>query len=85
MADPFTGQTPTLHSPGSAFAAVTPNDSADLAVQPRFLIVGVGGTISCNDARGVTTSITVTAGVIPIRPIRILATGTTATGIVACW
>lgn len=85
MADPFLGRTVQLESPGGAFAAVSPDNDNDLPFRPRYLIVGTAGTISCVDERGVTTSIPAQVGVLPIRPVRIRATGTTAAGIVACW
>lgn len=70
--------------------AVTPNDDADLAADrhgygPRGIYVGGAGNIVARF--GNATNVTLTglqAGVLyPLRPTRILDTGTTATAIVA--
>jgi hypothetical protein len=73
--------------PASNAAAVTPNDSTDLAVTSRALFVGGAGNIAVTMAGGQSITFTgVTAGaVLPIRVSRILSTGTTATSIVAVW
>jgi len=75
-----------LESPASNFVLVTPNDAAELAVLPRFLIIGTAGTISLTNADGQDITFPVQAGqVLPLRPTRVRTTGTTATGIVAAW
>lgn len=73
--------------PASNAAAVTPNDSTDLAATSRALFVGGAGNIAVTMAGGQSITFTgVTAGaVLPIRVTRILLTGTTATNIVAVW
>jgi hypothetical protein len=73
--------------PASNAAAVTPNDSTDLAAVSRALFVGGAGNIAVTMAGGQSITFTgVTAGaVLPIRVSRILSTGTTATSIVAVW
>lgn len=78
---PYSGQ----NTSASSFAAVSPNDTADLPTRPRFLIIGTAGNISVAGTNGVQTTIPVPAGVIPISPTRVYATGTTALNIVACW
>lgn len=73
--------------------AVTPNNGADnilnaggAACKSRGIIVTVTGTLSFLDAKGGTNIINAVAGVVyPIETKRILATGTTATGIYAGW
>lgn len=65
------------------FYPVTPDDGNDLAVEARALCITVGGTLSVDRVDGQTVTITVPAGVIPIRVQRVWATGTTATGITA--
>lgn len=86
MADKFQYQSPTLISPGTAFVALTPSDSTDIATKPRALYVGVGGSIAVIDELGVTTTfLNVGAGTfLPIRPVRLMATNTTATSIIGC-
>ena len=86
MADKFQYQSPTLISPGTAFVALTPSDSVDIATKPRALYIGVGGNIAVTDELGVTTTfLNVPAGAfLPIRPVRLMATNTTATSIIGC-
>jgi hypothetical protein len=67
--------------------AVTPNNDADLTDGVcKALLIGVGGTISliaADDTDAVT--LTVEAGILPVRAKRVRATGTTATSIVALY
>lgn len=68
--------------------AVTPNDSADLASKPtKGVYVGVSGDIKITLQGGSTASfVGLAAGVIhPIAAMRIWATGTTATSILAVY
>lgn len=70
--------------------SVTSNDSTDLPNGvSRAIYVGGAGTIACQMATGNTVSFTVptnaTGFVLPFRIKRILATGTTATAIVALY
>lgn len=68
--------------------AVVPHDTNTLAVPPAFLWVGGAGTIAMDLVGGETVAITVpleALGPIPFRPTLVYDTGTTATGIVACW
>lgn len=62
--------------------AVTPADATDLAYPVRGLLVAVAGTIALVTPAGTALTITAPAGFVPIGAKRILATGTTATGIV---
>lgn len=84
MADPYAGSAVGRDSPAPNVSPVTPNDGADLATRPRFLIVGTGGNLKGDFDNG-TTTIVVPAGVVPISPKRIWSTGTTAANITACW
>lgn len=70
--------------------AVTPHDSTNFADGVcEALWIGVGGTISYIPYKpgsvggGAAVSTTVPAGLFPVRALRVNATGTTATGIVA--
>jgi hypothetical protein len=88
MADLYAHQAPHLTSPIEHLAAVTPNDSADLANFSRTLFVGVSGDVTCDTVGGeeAITLKNVAAGMHhPIRLKRIDATGTTATDIVVGW
>ena len=73
--------------PARNAAAVTPNDSTDLANVSRGIMVGVSGNVSVNMSGGGSAVVMpMTAGQLyPIAVSRVLSTGTTATGIVALW
>jgi len=66
-------------------AAVTPNDAADLALPARALWIGAGGTLRITTLKGTVLNFTaVPSGfVMPVAAVRVHATGTTCTGIVA--
>ena len=84
MEDDFTGHTDGLTSPATAAEAVTPDDGADLAFVTRAVYVGQGGDMNITLKSGDTIVLRgIQAGVIyPLRAVRVLATGTTATDIV---
>ena len=84
MVDKFQYKNAELNSPGDVFYAITPSDTADIALKPRAVIVGNSGNLAVIDSLGITTVIpNLVAGIFhPIRPVRILAAGTTATNIV---
>jgi hypothetical protein len=73
--------------PARNAVAVTPNDGTDLTNVSRGIIAGSTGNISVNmSGSGSAVVIAVVAGQLyPIAVSRILATGTSATGIVAIW
>lgn len=68
--------------------AITPSDSTDLADIPKAVYVGAAGNLVCTLVDD-TTSVTfvgVQAGsILPIRPKRVLSTGTTATSLLALY
>ena len=75
-------------APAVGAAAVTPNDSTDLAVSPaRSLFIGGAGNLVVDTAAGDTVTFTgVTAGsILPVSVKRVRATNTTATSIVALY
>lgn len=80
------GRGAELTFPATRHFAIAPDDSADLAAVPRAIYVGVGGDVAMQlvDDPGVTVTYSnMLSGVVyPCRPVRILATGTTATGLV---
>lgn len=64
--------------------AVTPDDSNNFAAFSRELYIGTAGTLKVTTAGGdVTTFANVGVGHLRLRVVRVWATGTTATGIVA--
>lgn len=76
-------------SPASLAIAVTPNDSADLPNSIcRSLWVGGAGNVALVSGRN-HTSVTFTnvpaGSVLPCNALRVLATGTTATAIIALY
>lgn len=74
-----------LTSSAQKAVVITPNDSADLAVAPRWLYIGGGGDLKVTDRSGETVVLAGVAGgqALPFSPKRIWATGTTCTGLVA--
>jgi len=62
--------------------AVTPSDSAVIQY-PRAIYIGVSGDVAVvmQGKAGAVTFKAVPAGILPIRPVQIMATGTTATDI----
>lgn len=87
MADPFIRYATELDSPGRCWKAITPSDTVDIPDRPRALYVGTGGNISAIDQNGntVTFSNVLGGAFLPIGPVRIRATGTTASNIVGIW
>ena len=71
-----------LESANDAFA-ITPNDGVDLAVETRQILVGVGGNLTVIMKSGTSVLFVVSAGQsLNIKVTRVMATGTTATGLV---
>ncbi|WP_108815697.1 spike base protein, RCAP_Rcc01079 family [Loktanella sp. Alg231-35] len=79
MPDPFDTDYVNLTSPAVAQYLIAPDDGADLPVRPRALYVNTAGTAVLVDNDGEAISYEVAAGaVLSIRPVRVMATGTTA-------
>ena len=74
-------------SPANGGEPVIPSDSVNLTEISRSLYIGAAGDISVEMGDGTNlTFIAVPAGMIlPIQVKKVLATGTTATSIVAIW
>lgn len=87
MADIYEGKATGLESPIIMLKAVAPSDTVDLADgRTRALFVGVAGSVVVRDALGNTVTLTsADSQYHPIRVVRVMATGTTASGIVALW
>lgn len=80
----------TVEGPARTGYSVTPHDTNEIGdYLPKAIYVGTGGTIVCKLIDSQATSLTFTnvpdGALLPIRPIVILATGTTASGIVALY
>jgi len=80
MNDPFAGVASGASGPATRQFAVTPSDSDDLALRPRALVFQTDGAAVVRDEAGTDVTYSRYAGdVLPIRAVRVLATGTTAT------
>ena len=72
--------------PANHWFAISPSDSADLAITPRGIYVGVTGAVAMHDITGTAvTFVAMPVGFHPVRPRRILATGTAATNILGLY
>ncbi|MCG8441816.1 MAG: hypothetical protein MI723_08405 [Caulobacterales bacterium] len=82
--DLFSKTSPGLTSPPARAFAITPNDGVDLAVATRGLMVASAGDVALVTVGGDTVTLPgLLAGVqYAIRANRVLATGTTATGLI---
>ena len=78
---------PGANGPASKYAAVTPDDGADLAAGPcRALYVGVAGAVRLISPDGDDVTLQSGAGQYhPLRAARVMATGTDASGLVALY
>lgn len=81
------GRAASQTGPAERFAPVTPDDAADLpGGAARCLFVGGEGAVAVRGADGVEAVFQSAARQYhPIRAIRVLAAGTTATGIIALY
>ena len=77
-----TNYVPTAIGPADFGFEITPNDSADLPRVTRAVFAAGAGVIKWHNMGGATQHTTVAEGErVPIKARRILATGTTATGL----
>lgn len=85
--DTFARHSRSLTAPPDEAAAIAPSDSADLVFATRALYVGTGGDVRlCMLGGGEVTLANLASGsLIPIRAIKVFATGTTATGLIGLW
>jgi hypothetical protein len=85
MADDFDNIRPNLESPGEGLLSVTPDDDTDLGTVSRALYIGGTSDLAVRMKDGSEgTLLNVPAGAfLPLRVVRVMETGTTATGIVA--
>jgi hypothetical protein len=80
MSDPFAGVASGISGPATRHFAITPSDTTDLALRPRALVFQTDGTAVLRDEAGTELTYSRYAGdVLPIRAVRVLETGTTAT------
>ena len=83
----FAGRAKSVEGPSDHFIAVTPNDDVDLPLGPtRGIYVGQAGVFVVMDLYGTPTAFESTdAQYHPLRVRRVLASGSTAGGIVALY
>ncbi len=82
MIDPFENYAASLEGPAEHHFAIAPSDTTDLVRRPRAIRIGGEGIVVLRDVAGVDVAYAVAAGeILPIRCVRVLATGTTATNI----
>jgi hypothetical protein len=80
--DSFARHAASLHSPALRLEPITPDDGTDLTRTTRAINVAQTGTVRVVTAGGDTADIYIAAGIaFPVRATRVMATGTTATGI----
>lgn len=84
MTDRFAHVAASIDGPASHAFAVTPDDNTDFEETTRALYCGAGGDIALRMLSGSdVTLVNVPEGsVVPVRAVRVLATGTSATLIV---
>jgi len=81
--DQFENHSQSLESPATRLTEITPSDATELAIATRAISVAEAGFIQLVTTGGDTGRVFVAAGVpFPIRARQVLATGTTASGIV---
>lgn len=89
MSDQFKDHMAGLTSPAQSGRHVTPSDTATLAEYSRALFVGGAGSLSVelvgNPGSAITLSQVQPGMVYPLRVSKVLATGTSATNIIAFW
>ena len=85
MADLFELFKTGLSSPCDSATEITPSDSVDLTSASRAVYIGGVGDLKVTTVQGdtVTFKSLIPGSVLPVRVVRIFATGTTATNIVA--
>lgn len=87
MADEFANYTSGLSSPAAHAFSVAGSDTVDLARSTRAIYVGVAGDVKVTTISGetVTFANAPTGMVLPVRAIRVFATGTTATALIGLY
>ena len=80
MEDHFKDRQSGLSDVATLHVAITPSDSTDLPIRPRALYCIASGNVAIRDEAGTDITYPVVVGqIFPFRPVRVLATGTTAT------
>ncbi len=79
LPEKYPGQGSSLLTFADRWEAITPTDGVSLPKKYKYVFAGaVGGSVSCVDEAGTTSTLYVNAGdVLKCRPTQIRATGTT--------
>lgn len=82
MNNPFDNRVPSLSGPSADLEPVAPNDTTDLPAIALGLYIEGAGVVTFVSARGQTRVVNVSSfAILPTGAKRVMATGTTATGI----
>lgn len=80
MADRFANVADTVDQQARRHFAIEPSDTVNLTERPKAIFCKTDGTIVLRDEAGTDVGYPMTAGqVLPFRPVRVLATGTSGT------
>jgi hypothetical protein len=75
-----------VRDPAAHAVIVTPSDEADMERASRALLIGASGDLAVTTVGGEMLTFPVSAGMIlPLMVVRVHATGTSATPIIALW
>ena len=87
MTDTFRGHSRSLTAPPEQAVAIVPADGTDLACVTRAVYVAGAGDLRVRMLGGAEVTLAAVPGgaLLPLRVARVLATGTTATGLVGFW
>lgn len=85
--DPYDGAVPSPLGPYANMLEVSPSDTVPLEAEPCALYIGGAGDLVVIDVAGntITFKAVPVGTVLPIRPVQVMETNTTATNIVAMW
>ncbi|WP_292295031.1 hypothetical protein [Marivita sp.] len=84
--DPYNGKASGLPDPAGGVLSITPDDDTDLSVTCRALYVGQAGDVKLRAMDNTEAIFAASEGsYILVRTRRVLATGTTATGLVGLY
>lgn len=81
--DNWSGVFSPIFGPATRAAVIIPNDTADLSEICSALYVGGAGNVRLVTHNFDTVTFIAAVGILPIRARRVLATGTTASGILS--
>jgi len=82
MSNPFENRAPTLSGPSRDIEPVSPSDTVNLPSVALALFVETAGSVTFVTVKGPTRTVNVANfSILPTGVLRVMATGTTATGI----